>query len=166
MNNLIYTLTCLTVGLTAVATEIVSEDKTNDKISLLRSRNLLLLNDTEHQYQKTLEEATFTTSTTNAKQRELEWTQLVGTNCWYNTDNSPPTAEWHPVYSQGWLGGSCQYTIDCNSPGYDTELDCCKGSYPGQSSGYCLSQLPNPPTLSPTGTGMLYRYIIIIILCT
>jgi len=160
MNNLIYTLTYLTVGLTAVTAEIVSEDKTNDKISLLRSRNLLLLNDNDNdtEHQKTLEEATFTTSTTNAKQRELEWTQLAGTNCWYNTDNSPPTAEWHPVYSQGWLGGSCQFTIDCNSPGYDTELDCCKGAYPGQSSGYCLSQLPNPPTLSPTGTGMLYRY--------
>jgi len=151
MNNLIHTLTYLTVGLAAVAAEIISETKTNDKISLLRSRNF------HDDIEQTLKEEASTT-TTNTKQRELEWSQLAGTNCWYNTDNSPPTAEWHPVYSQGWLGGSCQYTIDCNSPGYDTELDCCKGAYPGQSSGYCLSQLPNPPTLSPTGTGMLYRY--------
>ena len=48
MNNLIYTITYLTVALAVVAaSEIVSEDKTNDKISLLRSRNLL--DDTKHQ---------------------------------------------------------------------------------------------------------------------
>ena len=151
MNNLLYTLTYLTVASAVAAAEIVSEDKTNDKISLLRSRNLH-----DDDVKQTLEEETSTTTTTTIKQRQLEWSQLAGTNCWYDTDNSPPTAEWHPVYSQGWLGGSCQYTIDCNSPGYDTELECCKGNYPGQSSGYCLSQLPNPPTLSPTGTGMLY----------
>ena len=159
MNNLIYTLTYLTVASAAVATEILSEDKTNDKISLLRSRNLL-----DH-IEQTLEEEPSTSTTTHTKQRELEWTQLAGTNCWYNTDNSPPTAEWYPVYSQGWPGGSCKYHIDCNSgPGYDTELDCCKGAYPDQSSGYCLSQLPNPPTLSPTGTGTLYDAFVI--LCT
>ena len=149
MDNLIYTLTYLTVVLAA---EIISEDTTNDKISLLRSRNLL-----DH-VEQTLAEPYSTSTTTHTKQRELESYQYPGTNCWINTNASPPSAEWHPVYSQGWLLGSCQYTIDCNSPGYDTELDCCKGAYPDQSSGYCLSQLPNPPTLSPTDTGMLYRH--------
>jgi len=46
-------------------------------------------------------------------------------------------------------------TIDDNSPAYPSELACCKGAYSGQASGYCLSQLPAPPTTSPTTEGNL-----------
>lgn len=35
-------------------------------------------------------------------------------------------------------------------PTYATRLACCKGAYGGQTSGVCLSQLPSPPTQSPT----------------
>jgi len=72
-------------------------------------------------------------------------------------DGSQP-AKWHPTYSAGWSSGYCRYTKDCNSPGYGSELACCKGAYSGQTSGYCLSRLPNPPTTSPTGTGGLGVY--------
>lgn len=65
----------------------------------------------------------------------------------------PPEARWHPSYSAGWRGGYCRYAVDCDSPGFDTELECCRTAYAGQVSGHCLSQLPNPPTTSPTGTG-------------
>ncbi|KAL7528540.1 hypothetical protein ACHAXR_002501, partial [Thalassiosira sp. AJA248-18] len=49
----------------------------------------------------------------------------------------------------------CRFTIDCNSPSYSTLLACCLGAYSGQSSGYCLSQLPSPPTMDPTDSGGL-----------
>ena len=65
---------------------------------------------------------------------------------------------WHPVYNAGWTNGFCRYTVDCNSPTYSSELACCKGAYSGQTSGYCLSRLPNPPTSSPTGSGGLDVY--------
>eukprot|EP00578_Thalassiosira_sp_NH16_P019189 CAMPEP_0181099522 /NCGR_PEP_ID=MMETSP1071-20121207/12704_1 /TAXON_ID=35127 /ORGANISM="Thalassiosira sp., Strain NH16" /LENGTH=298 /DNA_ID=CAMNT_0023182189 /DNA_START=114 /DNA_END=1007 /DNA_ORIENTATION=+ len=82
------------------------------------------------------------------EQRELS-------NCWGDT---PPAAEWHPTYSAGWTDGYCRFTVDCNSPGYSTELACCKGTYGGQMSGECLRRLPNPPTTSPTGAGGLDVY--------
>ena len=47
---------------------------------------------------------------------------------------------------------------DCNSFGFDTELECCNGAYSGQSSGACLQSLPNPPTVSPTESGDLDVY--------
>lgn len=65
------------------------------------------------------------------------------------------TAQWHPNYSAGWKGGYCRFTIDENSPAYPSQLACCKGAYAGQNSGYCLSQLPAPPTTSPTTVGNL-----------
>ena len=65
------------------------------------------------------------------------------------------TQMWHPTYSAGWANGYCRYTTDTNSPGYSSQLACCKGAYAGQISGYCLSQLPAPPTSSPTDTGGL-----------
>ena len=156
MNTLTYALlTYITVASTTAAAEIViSGDKTNDKLSLLRSRNLH--NDVIEQ--QSLEVAT---TPTNTKQRQLEYYNYPGTNCWIDSGESPPTAAWHPTYSQGWLHGSCQLRIDCNSPGYDTELECCNTAYPDQSTGHCLSQLPEPPTLSPTDTGTLYYFLYI-----
>jgi len=65
---------------------------------------------------------------------------------------------WHPNYSAGWTNGDCRFTKDCNSPSFSTELACCKGAYAGQTSGFCLSSLPNPPTTSPTGAGGLDIY--------
>ena len=91
----------------------------------------------------------------DTEQRLLESYQYPGTNCWVNTNDSPPSAAWHPIYSAGWSKGHCHFTIDCNSPSYDTELSCCNGAYKGQTSGYCYSQLDNPPTISPTDVGKL-----------
>ncbi len=62
---------------------------------------------------------------------------------------------WHPVYSAGWTDGYCREETTCNSPGYSTELACCKAAYGGQVSGACLKSLPNPPTSSPTNEGGL-----------
>jgi len=90
---------------------------------------------------------------TDDQRRSLESYLYPGTNCWVNNNDSPPSSAWHPIYSAGWSKGYCHYTIDCNSPGYDTEVDCCNGAYKGQTSGHCLSQLPNPPTISPTDVG-------------
>jgi len=72
--------------------------------------------------------------------------------------DTPPAAAWHPTYSAGWTNGHCRLTVDCNSPAYSTELECCKGAYGGQMSGECLKRLPNPPTTSPTSTGGLDVY--------
>ena len=67
--------------------------------------------------------------------------------------SSSTTPQWHPVYSAGWTNGHCRYNIDCDSPGYASELQCCKFAYAGQISGYCISRLPSPPTTSPTNVG-------------
>ena len=75
--------------------------------------------------------------------------ELQRGNC--GGDTKP--AAWHPEYFQGWSGGYCRYTVDCNSPSYSSELACCKGAYAGQVSGVCLRRLPSPPTSSPTGEG-------------
>lgn len=39
--------------------------------------------------------------------------------CW--GDNNPDP-KWHPTYSAGWAAGFCQLTVDCNSPGYSSQL--------------------------------------------
>jgi len=44
---------------------------------------------------------------------------------------------WHPDYDIAWSAAGCILTADCDSPGYDTEQECCKGSYGGQTSGAC-----------------------------
>jgi hypothetical protein len=77
-------------------------------------------------------------------------------NCWGSGKNT--AAAWHPTYSAGWTNGYCRNTVDCNSPSYSSELACCKGAYGGQVSGYCLGQLPSPPTTSPTEAGGLDVY--------
>jgi len=70
----------------------------------------------------------------------------------------PPAAAWHPQYSSAWTDGFCRFTVDCNSPAYATELACCRAAYAGQNSGTCLSNLPSPPTMSPTESGGLDVY--------
>ena len=87
---------------------------------------------------------------TNANERSLS-------NCWGTSDPSPA---YHPVYSAGWTNGYCHYTIDCDSPSYETELDCCKGSYGNQLGNNCIKNLDYPPTLSPTDVGtLLYTHL-------
>ena len=44
---------------------------------------------------------------------------------------------WHPDYDTAWSAAGCILTADCDSPGYNTEQECCKGSYGGQTSGAC-----------------------------
>ena len=84
------------------------------------------------------------------ERRNQQHRRAYSTGCsWGKT----PEARWHPVYSAGWTDGYCRQAVDCNSPGFDTELACCKAAYVGQASGYCLSRLPNPPTTSPTNNG-------------
>ena len=63
------------------------------------------------------------------------------------------TAAYHPDYSLPWNQGKCDLTVTCYSNSYATELACCKAEYSGQESGYCLSQLDNPPTPNPTKKG-------------
>jgi len=74
------------------------------------------------------------------------------------SSGATPVDAWHPNYAAGWTKGYCRFAKDCNSPAFDTELACCKGAYAGQTSGHCLSQLPNPPTISPTEAGGLNVY--------
>ena len=66
------------------------------------------------------------------------------------------TPVWHPVYAAGWAGGHCAFVVDCDSPGYPSELACCRAAYAGQVSDACLMHLPSPPTSSPTETGEVY----------
>ncbi|KAL7528358.1 hypothetical protein ACHAXR_002405, partial [Thalassiosira sp. AJA248-18] len=77
----------------------------------------------------------------------------TNTNGCSNAADKTPDEQWHPTYAAGWMNGYCRKTIDCNSPGYPSELACCKGAYAGQTSGFCVLQLPNPPTTSPTDEG-------------
>ena len=81
---------------------------------------------------------------------------------------SPPTTsptkaggvgdEWYPDYSTAWSDAGCLNTLpkpfkDGDRPVYESQLDCCKAAYGGQSSGKCLSELASPPTTSPTQSG-------------
>ena len=59
-----------------------------------------------------------------------------------------------------WSEGICtnERPLPDNVPTYDTQLDCCKGSFGGQVSGSCINDLPFPPTGSPTESGPLDVY--------
>ena len=57
---------------------------------------------------------------------------------------------WHRDMTNAWSIGTCINVADCDSPGYITQLECCKSSFGGQVSGICLQSLPNPPTQLPT----------------
>ena len=72
--------------------------------------------------------------------------------------SSDITPAWYPNYAAGWKKGHCRFTVNKNSPGYITELACCQHMYPNQISGYCFSQLLNPPTTSPIDGGELHVY--------
>jgi len=65
---------------------------------------------------------------------------------------------WYPDYDTAWSDAGCKNELplpfSANSrPTYATQLECCKGSYGGQTSGKCLSELESPPTTSPTMPG-------------
>lgn len=89
-------------------------------------------------------------------------------NAYYASFPSPPTGSptdlgegiYYPHYESMWEVGHCTnakpYTFTTGSrPMYTSMLACCKGAYAGQTSQYCLSQLPDGlrPTYSPTGPG-------------
>jgi hypothetical protein len=76
---------------------------------------------------------------------------------------SPPTTSptsvgdlgkgWYADYGTSWNIAGCKNTLP--RPiyvivTYDTELQCCKAAYGGQSTDGCVQGLPNPPTKSPT----------------
>mmetsp|Transcript_34030 Transcript_34030/g.71596 ORF Transcript_34030/g.71596 Transcript_34030/m.71596 type:complete len:421 (+) Transcript_34030:124-1386(+) len=76
---------------------------------------------------------------------------------------SPPTMAptesggldvYYPDYGRTWAEGMCINTrpLPSGRPTYSTMLSCCKGAYGGQMSGKCISQLPSPPTSSPTNS--------------
>ncbi|EJK53790.1 hypothetical protein THAOC_26697, partial [Thalassiosira oceanica] len=74
----------------------------------------------------------------------------VGATC----ETDPP--KWYPSGGSDWTNGFCKNERQCNGnygSGYSTELACCQGAYGGQTSGVCLSNLPAPPTTSPTIAG-------------
>ena len=79
---------------------------------------------------------------------------------------SPPTVSptgvdgldiWYADYNLDWTKGTCinKPPIPNGRQTYDSQLACCKAAYNGQASGACLSDLPHPPTVSPTGAGGL-----------
>lgn len=154
--KLFYVTICIThifiIIFSAVVVEVVAlDDKTNDITS--RSRNIFSQAhvDSDDFDLHTLEASIIGDNNHNIR-RELQ----TSSNCW-SDPSTPPAPQWHPNYSAGWSKGYCSYRSDCNSPGYTTQLACCKGAYVGQTSNYCINGLPEPPTLSPTDVGM-YRY--------
>ncbi|KAL7530149.1 hypothetical protein ACHAXR_005107 [Thalassiosira sp. AJA248-18] len=94
----------------------------------------------------------------NATERKFNRDLQTNANSCWNAAGKTPKKQWHPIYAAGWTNGYCRKTIDCNTHGYPSELACCKGAYAGQSSGFCLSQMPYPPTPSPTDEGGLDVY--------
>lgn len=84
-------------------------------------------------------------------------------NCLMNLPNPPTTSPtgsggldvWYPDYSIGnFAAGFCRNDrpLPNGWPTYSSNLACCLGAYGGQMSGTCLSQLPSPPTTSPTSS--------------
>ena len=70
---------------------------------------------------------------------------------------SPPTpgaTVWYPDYSAQWAAGKCIDTLPLppygSRPLYATQLECCKMAYAGQTNNYCIQNLANPPTSSPS----------------
>jgi len=66
--------------------------------------------------------------------------------------------EWWPEYNMKWSEAGCSNKVPWpfnkgDRPTYDTQLECCKSAYSGQTSQTCLHQLESPPTSSPTGAG-------------
>ena len=75
--------------------------------------------------------------------------------------DSPPTSSpttaggldvWYADYTKTYAAGECinDRPLPNGRVTYATQLECCKGQYGSQTSGYCLSQLANPPTASPS----------------
>ena len=77
------------------------------------------------------------------------------------TPGSPPAPPsgggvWYPDYSAQWGVGKCIDTLPLppygSRPLYTTQLECCKGAYAGQTSNYCIKNLVNAPTSTPSTT--------------
>jgi hypothetical protein len=76
--------------------------------------------------------------------------------------NAPTTAPspdggyeiWYADYAD-WSEGKCinKHPAPIGRKTYDTQLECCKGQYPSQTSGACLAALPNAPTTAPSPDG-------------
>ena len=75
------------------------------------------------------------------------------------TPGSPPAPTpggtvWYPDYNAQWGVGKCINAVPLppygSRPLYITQLECCKAAYAGQTSGYCIQNLANPPTSKPT----------------
>eukprot|EP00579_Thalassiosira_antarctica_P001994 CAMPEP_0201866540 /NCGR_PEP_ID=MMETSP0902-20130614/1091_1 /ASSEMBLY_ACC=CAM_ASM_000551 /TAXON_ID=420261 /ORGANISM="Thalassiosira antarctica, Strain CCMP982" /LENGTH=421 /DNA_ID=CAMNT_0048391529 /DNA_START=115 /DNA_END=1380 /DNA_ORIENTATION=- len=135
------------ISLIALLSSIISADAANfrDLVEKVTRRNTGSAT--------TAETATAAETATDIEGADQENRDLQRSGCWGNS-GSQVTA-WHPQYSAGWTEGYCRLTVDCNSPSYSTQLACCKAAYAGQMSGYCLMQLPSPPTMSPTESGGL-----------
>ena len=76
---------------------------------------------------------------------------------------SPPTSKpttvgdagtgWYADYDTAWLYAGCKNTLPrpiYTIVVYNTELECCRAAYGGQSTDVCVQGLPNPPTKKPT----------------
>ena len=61
---------------------------------------------------------------------------------------------WYADLSLDWAAGVCINTLPTPNgrTTYDSQLECCKGSYTGQTSGACIQDLPDPPTAAPIGS--------------
>ena len=94
------------------------------------------------------------------KDRELQFSLWPGTNCQVlEGQSSPPAPKWFPNYSVAWTIGRKYHTVaGCSNsrplpftvgsrPVYDSQLECCKMAYGGQSSDACVNALPQPPTI-------------------
>jgi len=83
--------------------------------------------------------------------------QLAGACAAINAAASGSTTpKWYADYGTAWGVAGCKNTLPYPlyaSVFYDTNLECCKGAYAGQTSGACLSKLPSPPTSKPTAVG-------------
>ena len=75
------------------------------------------------------------------------------------TNSAYETDFWYPQYELPWGEAGCSnklplpYNNIKDRINYKTQIECCKGAYAGQTGGKCLSQLPSPPTTSPTTAG-------------
>jgi len=90
----------------------------------------------------------------------LFFASVHGARAQNGCDGSEPE-KWYPSGGSAWSDGFCKFERQCNGnygAGYSTEIACCQGSFGGQMSGACLSNLPSPPTTSPTLSGGLAAF--------
>ena len=69
-----------------------------------------------------------------------------------NVERDLQTTLYYPKFTGDWATGYCSTHNYGSGQSYTSELACCKGSFAGQTSGFCFSKLASPPTSSPTGS--------------